>query len=349
MTMSRSRRAARVPWVLLAGCVAILLTTSMFARASRPQKRPPVPPGTKRVLFVGNSLTYGNDLPSIVEALAKARGKNMLADAVTLGGASLEDHWNDGTARRVIARGGWDVVVLQQGPSATEGRPVLLEYGGRFAEEIRKVKAAPAYYMVWPARNRFQDFDGVSESYRMAAEAADGYSDSRPPDCPATVPLSFQRISFHRADPSPARAGLRPPPARVPRAPAGLPPALARVPDLQRGSGRLRRAVRRSSRPSARSGERPAEPGRTRAQPRGSRAGSGRNPAGLPDLRHLLATRAPKPAEVAPVAAEHRDFPDSRTAPPDLRPPFTSAKAPLLPPSNIHTTDWLVPFGTRRD
>lgn len=175
MTMFRSRRALRFPWVLLAGCAAILLTTSMFARASRPQKRPPVPPGTKRVLFVGNSLTYGNNLPSIVEALAKARGKNMLADAVTLGGASLEDHWNDGTARRVIARGGWDVVVLQQGPSATEGRPVLLEYGGRFVEEIRKVKAAPAYYMVWPDKRRFQDFDGVSESYRMAAEAANGY------------------------------------------------------------------------------------------------------------------------------------------------------------------------------
>lgn len=175
MTMSRSQRVARFPWVLLAGCAVIFLTTSMFARASRPQRQPPVPPGTKRVLFVGNSLTYGNDLPAIVQALAQARGKSLLVDSVTLGGASLEDHWNDGKARRAIARGGWDVVVLQQGPSATEGRPVLLEYGGRFVEVIRKAKAVPAYYMVWPARNRFQDFDGVSESYRMAAEAADGY------------------------------------------------------------------------------------------------------------------------------------------------------------------------------
>jgi hypothetical protein len=149
--------------------------TSHFARASRPQRRPPTPPGTKRVLFIGNSLTYGNDLPAIVQALAQARKKHMLYEAVTLGGASLEDHWNDGRAQRAIARGGWDVVVLQQGPSATEGRPILLEYGGRFVAEMRKVRAEPAYYMVWPASNRMQDFDGVSESYRMAAEEANGY------------------------------------------------------------------------------------------------------------------------------------------------------------------------------
>jgi hypothetical protein len=171
--MPRSQRI-RSPWVLLV-CAAILLTTSMFARASRPQRQPPVPPGTKRILFVGNSLTYGNDLPALVQALAAARKRSLLTEAVTLGGASLEDHWNDGKARRIIARGGWDVVVLQQGPSATEGRPVLLEYGRRFVEEIRKVKAAPAYYMVWPASDRPQDFDGVSESYRMAAEEANGY------------------------------------------------------------------------------------------------------------------------------------------------------------------------------
>lgn len=173
--MSRFPRAVRNPWILLAVCAAILLTTSMFARASRPQRKPPVLPGTKQILFVGNSLTYGNDLPGIVQALAQARKQRIVTDAVTLGGASLEDHWNDGKARRVIARGHWAVVVLQQGPSATEGRPILLEYGGRFVEEIRKVKAAPAYYMVWPDRSRMFDFDGVSESYRMAAEEANGY------------------------------------------------------------------------------------------------------------------------------------------------------------------------------
>jgi hypothetical protein len=149
--------------------------TSLLSRPGRAQK-PPSSPGARRVLFIGNSLTYGNDLPALVQALAEAGGKGMTYDAVYSGGASLEDHWNQGKARRAIARGGWDVVVLQQGPSGSrDGRQVLLDYGGRFVQEIRKARAVPAYYMVWPARDRFQDFDRVSESYRMAAEQADGY------------------------------------------------------------------------------------------------------------------------------------------------------------------------------
>jgi len=64
--------------------------------------------------------------------------------------------------------------VLQQGPSATEGRPSLLEYSDLFAQDIRAVGARPALYMVWPEEARSFDFAGVSESYRLAAEAVDG-------------------------------------------------------------------------------------------------------------------------------------------------------------------------------
>lgn len=129
-----------------------------------------------RVLFIGNSLTYSNNMPAIVEALADAAGQKRLAfRAVVFGGFSLEDHWTQGDARQAIAQGGWDVVVLQQGPSAsTEGRQSLLEYARRFAQEIRRAGARPALYMVWPSISRRQDFDGVAESYRQAAEDAGG-------------------------------------------------------------------------------------------------------------------------------------------------------------------------------
>ena len=130
----------------------------------------------QRVLFIGNSLTYSNNLPSIVEALADASGQKRLTfKAVVFGGFSLEDHWNQGDARRTIAQGGWDVVVLQQGPSASaEGRESLLEYTRRFAQEIRRAGARPALYMVWPSASRMQDFDGVTESYRQAAVGVEG-------------------------------------------------------------------------------------------------------------------------------------------------------------------------------
>jgi hypothetical protein len=128
-----------------------------------------------RVLFIGNSLTFTNDLPGLVEALIDSAALGPVTiESITFGNVGLEDHWNRGQAREAIARGGWDVVVLQQGPSATEGRPSLLEYSERFAEEAERVGARVALYMVWPSAARFFDFDGVSESYAMAAGRVNG-------------------------------------------------------------------------------------------------------------------------------------------------------------------------------
>src|SRR5688500_18603857 len=70
------------------------------------------------VLFVGNSLTETNDLPARVAALAAATGRKLEYQTITFGGFSLEDHWNQGDARAALATRSWDVVVMQQGPSA---------------------------------------------------------------------------------------------------------------------------------------------------------------------------------------------------------------------------------------
>lgn len=132
----------------------------------------PEPP--YRVLFIGNSLTYSNDLPAMVCALARAAGRPAVCGSVAKPDYSLEDHWKDREARRAIARG-WDLVVLQQGPSALpESRVLLVEFARRFDEEIRKTGARTALYMVWPSRARRADFDRVSESYAIAATAVGG-------------------------------------------------------------------------------------------------------------------------------------------------------------------------------
>ncbi|HVG22451.1 MAG TPA: hypothetical protein VNI02_25655, partial [Blastocatellia bacterium] len=134
------------------------------------------PPAELRVLFVGNSLTYANDLPGIVQALAESAGKGRLVyEMVAFPNYSLEDHWKSGDARRAIAAARWNFVVLQQGPSAlAESRALLVEYARRFAGEIRSRGAEPALYMVWPSQSRLKDFDGVRDSYARAAEEVDG-------------------------------------------------------------------------------------------------------------------------------------------------------------------------------
>ena len=94
---------------------------------------------------------------------------------MTANNFSLEDHWNQGNARAAIAKGGWSVVVLQQGPSALpESRVLLRDYSKRFAAEARKAGARTALYMVWPSKARARDFDDVSESYALAARDVAG-------------------------------------------------------------------------------------------------------------------------------------------------------------------------------
>lgn len=125
-----------------------------------------------RVLFIGNSFTYTNDLPAIVAAMAEASGqKQFTYKSIAFPDYSLEDHWQQGEARKAISGERWDFVVMQQGPSALpESRTLLLEYARLFDAEIRRAGAKPAIYMVWPSYPRLSDFDRVSESYRLAAE-----------------------------------------------------------------------------------------------------------------------------------------------------------------------------------
>ena len=144
-----------------------LVVAATATRAQTPTVRP------LRILFIGNSLTASNDLPTIVARLAMADGRPQpLTRMVAVGGFSLEDHWNQGDAQRAIADGPWDFVVLQQGPSALlESRRLLVAYARRFGDVIKKAGARPAMYMVWPSQSRRSDFSGVSESYRAAAKA----------------------------------------------------------------------------------------------------------------------------------------------------------------------------------
>ena len=135
----------------------------------------PLDPDALNILFIGNSLTYTNDLPGMVEALIAEAGAGPVdVRSVAYPNFGLEDHWLNGVASAAIAQGPWDYVVMQQGPSATEGRPSLLEYASRFAELIRAAGGEPALYMVWPSDARSFDWDGVLDSYATAAAALNG-------------------------------------------------------------------------------------------------------------------------------------------------------------------------------
>jgi hypothetical protein len=142
---------------------------------SQPQAPAPVPPTPTRVLFIGNSLTYTNDVPGLVSAIGQAAGAVVTTQSITAGGYALEDHWPNQVLHQLILDGDWDFVVLQQGPSALpESRVNLVYWTQQFDTLIRQGGARTALYMVWPDIHRMSAFDSVSASYRAAADAVGG-------------------------------------------------------------------------------------------------------------------------------------------------------------------------------
>lgn len=127
-----------------------------------------------RILFIGNSLTYVNDLPGLVETIAEAAGQSVETAMVARPNYSLEDHWNAGVARE-IRRLRPDVVVMQQGPSSLpENQEYLKVWTEIVSEVITEEGARPALMMVWPELARVHAYDAVRDSYLNAAIAVDG-------------------------------------------------------------------------------------------------------------------------------------------------------------------------------
>jgi hypothetical protein len=149
---------------LLVGCLHGAPTTPDF------------PNGSTRVLFIGNSLTYTNDLPAMVEALARLAGDTHLQVAsVAFPDFALEDHWNEGTAPRWLRDKAWEFVVMQQGSSALPAsQQNLRTWTAQFAPIIRASGAEPVLLMVWPQQDRLFDFVNVLDSYRNAAASVNG-------------------------------------------------------------------------------------------------------------------------------------------------------------------------------
>jgi hypothetical protein len=150
---------------LFSGVLALLSLADCSAR-------PVAPHPSLQVLFVGNSLTYTNDLPRLVADIARADGRTLEPTTVAYPNYSLADHLLRGEAAARIAQGGWDFVVLQQGPSALpESRVELIASVRQFAALCSQAGAGVALYGVWPSADRATAFDSVTTSYAVAADS----------------------------------------------------------------------------------------------------------------------------------------------------------------------------------
>lgn len=134
------------------------------------------PAAGRSVLFIGNSLTYYNDLPVMVQGIADAaKGDSLIIAMVAGPDMALVDHWNQGDAKKAIVGGHWDFVVLQQGPSSTSiNRDSLRTLTTMFGPLIASAGGKAVLFSAWPAQDRRVDFDRAAESYRLAAQDVGG-------------------------------------------------------------------------------------------------------------------------------------------------------------------------------
>lgn len=128
------------------------------------------PSASRKILFVGNSLTYTNDLPALVVREAKRKGTAVKADMLAYPNYALEDHWIDGELQQKIEKEKYEFVIVQQGPSSqADGLEMLLTYGEKISDLCRKHDTKLVFFMVWPARANFHTFGGVIANYTDAA------------------------------------------------------------------------------------------------------------------------------------------------------------------------------------
>ena len=122
------------------------------------------------ILFIGNSLTYTNNLPELVKKSAKLQGIEIHYKMIAFPNYAIIDHWNDGEAQKLIASQKYDFVIIQQGPSSqNNGRNMLIEYGKKYSSICKLNNSKLCYFMVWPSLNYYHTFDGVIKNHKDAA------------------------------------------------------------------------------------------------------------------------------------------------------------------------------------
>ena len=152
---------------------ALVLALAVACTSSAPPDDDPAP---RSVLFIGNSLTYTNDLPAMVTQVARAAHDSVRVAMAVGGNLAVIDHTNGATdAVAQIDRGGWTFVVLQQGPTpAGVCRDTLVIAAMRLAPHIGAVGARSALFLPWPHQGHPETLQYAGASATLAARSVGG-------------------------------------------------------------------------------------------------------------------------------------------------------------------------------
>lgn len=150
--------------------IAFIALCTLFAvSVSASEKR-----DTLRVLFVGNSYVYYNNLIQMVSLLSDSMDTKLICTKSTVGGTNLREHWNGEKglhSRELIEKNKYDVVVFQDhSMRAIEHPDSLLHFGKLFCALIKKKGARSVIYNTWSRKSTPETQETINQVYHKLSK-----------------------------------------------------------------------------------------------------------------------------------------------------------------------------------
>jgi hypothetical protein len=144
--------------------ISIFISSQTFAQEKK---------DTVRVLLVGNSYIYYNNLAQMIGLITDSLDTKIICKKSTIGAATLGQHWNSERGlktKKIIASNKFDIVVIQDNSMwPLEHKDSLLIYGQLFCNYIRANGAKPYLYNTWAREKTPQTQSSINAVYNELA------------------------------------------------------------------------------------------------------------------------------------------------------------------------------------
>jgi hypothetical protein len=176
--LSKAKKELSLPWKpMVCACLVMMLAASGCAPEDNCHSLQNTGAVT-RILFIGNSYTYVNDLPGMFAKLACSGGHKVETGMAAEGGWTLAQHTNSSQTLDKVQFQKWDYIVLQEQseiPAIQAARLQTMYPAVRqLVQRIRTSGAQPLLFMTWGHKDGDAEV-GIANYYDMQAQLSAGY------------------------------------------------------------------------------------------------------------------------------------------------------------------------------
>ncbi|MBR3928155.1 MAG: hypothetical protein IKJ65_04040 [Clostridia bacterium] len=118
-----------------------------------------------KVLFIGNSHTYYNDMPALFKRLCAENGKDVHVTMLTKGGMGLDYHAKQEQTRFNILYGGYDAVVLQHTAHPMGDLDEMRKGAETICAWCRQAQSRVVLYQTWTKKGDEKSQEHMSKVY----------------------------------------------------------------------------------------------------------------------------------------------------------------------------------------